>query len=139
MPPKLAFDTPEGPMLFSIDDAQFMAYDAGEISMRSPRQLVERMRAMGLGDLAEHHVRLLAQSKVTVMELREAREDAEALLASGEPFVDTISPRLDRLRETITQTQLSLRSSMDRMAAISSACHAGLSELPGYRPPSRPA
>jgi hypothetical protein len=126
-------------MLLSIDDAQFMAYDAGEISMRSPRQLVERMRSMGLGDLAEHHVRLLAQSKVTVMELREAREDAEALLASGQPFEDTITPRLDRLRELITQTQLSMRSSLDRMAAISSACHAGLCAIPGYRPPSRSA
>jgi hypothetical protein len=139
MPPKLAFDTPEGPMLLSIDDAQFMAYDAGEFSMRSPRELVERMRRMGLGDIAEHHVRLLAQSKVTVMELREAREDAEALLASGEPFEDTITPRLAKLRELITQTQLSMRSSMDRMAAISSACHAGLIAIPGYRPPARPA
>jgi hypothetical protein len=139
MPPKLAFETPEGPMLLSIDDAQFMAYDAGEFSMRSPRELVERMRRMGLGDIAEHHVRLLAQSKVTVMELREAREDAEALLASGEPFEDTITPRLDKLRELITQTQLSMRSSMDRMAAISSACHAGLNAIPGYRPPARPA
>ncbi|WP_277189055.1 hypothetical protein [Caballeronia sp. BR00000012568055] len=138
MSTKLEFESPEGRLSLSIADAQFMAYDAGEACLRSPRRLIERMRAMGLGDLAEHHARLLAQNKVTVMELREARDDAEALLACGEPFVDTISPRLDVLRDLITRTQIDMRESVDRLAALSASCHRALSQLPGYQPPSFP-
>jgi hypothetical protein len=138
MSTKLEFHTPEGNLSISIADAEFMAYDAGEASIDDPRFLVERMRAMGLSELAEHHARLIAQNRVTVMELREAREDAEALLASGEPFEDTITPRLEVMRETITRTQLAMRASINRMAALSAACHQALSELPGYRPPARP-
>jgi hypothetical protein len=139
MSTKLEFESPEGRLSLSIPDAQFMAYEAGEAAMRSPRRLIDRMREMGLSALAEHHARLLAQNKVTVMELREARDDAEALLACGEPFVDTISPRLDVLRDLITRTQTDMRASVERLAALSASCHHALSELPGYRPPSRPA
>jgi hypothetical protein len=134
MSTKLEFQTPEGRLSLSIADAQFMAYEAGETSYRSTRKLVERMQSMGLGALAEHHARLLAQCKVNIMELRETRDDAEAMLVCGEPFEDTISPRLDALRENITRTQLDLRASMDRLAALSAACHKALMEIPGYRP-----
>jgi hypothetical protein len=138
MSTKLEFESPEGRLTLSIADIQFMAYDAGEASLRSPGRLVERMRAMGLGELAERHARLLAQNKVTVIELREARDDAEALLACGEPFVDTITPRLEALREMITRTQKDMRASVDRLAALSASCQQALSQLPGYRPPSFP-
>jgi hypothetical protein len=136
MPTKLEFQTPEGRLSLSIADAQFMAYEAGETSYRSTRRLVERMQSMGLGALAEHHARLLAQCKVNIMELRETRDDAEAMLVCGEPFEDTISPRLDLLRESITRTQLDLRASMDRLAALSASCHKALMQIPGYRPPA---
>jgi hypothetical protein len=137
MSTKLEFETPEGRLTLSISDTEFLAYDAGDVSMRSMREFVERMRAMGLGVAAERHASLIAQSKVNVMELRETREDAEALLACGESFDDTISPRLAALRDAIVQTQIDLRASMDRMAALSAASHAALKQIRGYRPPAR--
>lgn len=49
MPIKLEFETPEGRLSLRVDDAQFVAYDAAETSMRSMYTFVERMRDMGLG------------------------------------------------------------------------------------------
>jgi hypothetical protein len=139
MPTKLEFDTPEGRLSMSIADAHFMAYDAGDMSMQSPRVLVERMRAMGLSDMAEDHARLLAQNKLTVIELREVRADAEALIASGESLIDTITPRLDELRDVIAQTQEAMYASVERMSALAVACQQALCQIPGYMPPpSRP-
>ncbi|QSN64861.1 hypothetical protein [Caballeronia sp. M1242] len=140
MPTKLEFDTPEGRLSLSIDDVQFMAYDAGDATLRSMRQFIERMRAMGLGAIAESHARLIAQNKLHGIELREARHDAEALLACGaigEAIEDRITPRIEMLREDIAQTHAQLRASVERLAALSSACHEALQQIPGYRPPSR--
>jgi|GEM_PF-7126735 len=114
MPTKLEFTTPEGRIALSISDVQFMAYDAGELALQSTRDFVERMRSMGLGELAERYAGLLAQNKVSVMELREAREDAEMLLGSkdeGGAIAEQIMPRLEALRETITRTQADMRAS----------------------------
>ncbi|SAL59732.1 hypothetical protein AWB74_02922 [Caballeronia arvi] len=140
MPTKLEFATPEGRISLSIDDAQFMAYDAGELALRSMRDFVERMRSMGLGGLAESYARLQAQNAVSLMELREAREDAEALLTRKEEcdvIADRLMPRLEALRETVTQTQTQMRESVERLAALSAACDCALHQVPGYRPPSR--
>jgi hypothetical protein len=134
---KLEFESPEGRLSLRIEDIQFMAYEAGETSLRSTRVLVERMRAMGLGWLAENHARLLAQSKVNLMELRETRDDAEAMLYCGDSFEETLSLRLAELRDAITQTQIDLRESMDRLSALSATCHRVLMQIPGYRPPAR--
>ncbi len=141
MSTKLEFESPEGRLSLSIDDVEFMAYGAGELAMRSMRELVERMRRMGLGAIAEAHARVQAQSKVTIMELREMREDAEAILllgSQGETIDDTITPRLDALRQTIAQTQVDMRASVDRLAALAVSCHEALMRIPGYRPPSEP-
>jgi hypothetical protein len=135
MTTKLEFESPEGRLSLPIRDIQFMAYEAGDASYRSTRRFVDRLRSMGLGALAERHARLLAQSKVNIIELKEMRADAEALLVCGQPFMDTITPRLDVLRDTITQTQQELRDSTDRLAALSAACHKALCGIPGYRPP----
>ncbi|SAL56454.1 hypothetical protein AWB71_03029 [Caballeronia peredens] len=140
MPTRLEFQTPEGRMSLPIRDVQFMAYDAGELAMRSMRDFVERMHMIGFGDLAEDYARQLAQNKVSIMELREAREDAEALLASKEEcrvIADSISPRLEQLREVITRTQVEMRASIERLAALSAACDRALRQIPGYRPPER--
>ncbi|SAK81381.1 hypothetical protein AWB79_05326 [Caballeronia hypogeia] len=140
MPTRLEFSTPEGRMSLSVADAQFMAYDAGELAVKSMREFVQRLRAMGIGQLAETYARLLAQNKVSIMELREVREDAEALLASkeeGETIVNVITPRLDALRETIARTQAEMRESVERLAALSAACEHALHQIPGYRPPAR--
>lgn len=140
MPTKLEFETPEGRLSLSIDDVQFMAYDAGEATLRSMRHFIERLRSMGLGELAESHARLIAQNKLHVIELREARHDAEALLACGaigEAIEDRITPRIEMLREDIAQTHAQLRASVERLAALSAACHEALQQIPGYRPPSR--
>ncbi|BBU32846.1 hypothetical protein BTHE68_65800 (plasmid) [Burkholderia sp. THE68] len=140
MPTKLEFTTPEGRIALSISDVQFMAYDAGELALQSTRDFVERMRSMGLGELAERYAGLLAQNKVSVMELREAREDAEMLLGSkdeGGAIAEQIMPRLEALRETITRTQADMRASVERLAALSAACHRALHQVPGYRPPAR--
>ncbi|MDR5856299.1 hypothetical protein P9239_21715 [Caballeronia sp. LZ062] len=141
MPTKLEFETPEGRLSLPIDDVEFMAYDAGEATLHSMRHFIERMRAMGLGQLAEAHARLLAQNKLHVIELREARHDAEALLACGaigEAIEDHITPRIDMLRDGIAQTHAQLRASVERLAALSEACHQALHQIPGYRAPSRP-
>ncbi|WP_244817888.1 hypothetical protein [Caballeronia sp. Lep1P3] len=138
---KLEFETPEGRLSLPIDDVQFMAYDAGEVALRSMPQFVCRMRAMGLGEIAETHARLLAQNKVHILELREARDDAQTLLACGaigETMEDTITPRLDVLRESIAQTHAQMRRSVERLAALSAACHHALNQIPGYSPPPRP-
>jgi hypothetical protein len=140
MPTKLEFATPEGRMSLSIDDVQFMAYDAGELAMRSIRDFVERMRSMGLGELAETYARLQAQNKVTLMDLREAREDAEALLTrkdEADVIVERLMPRIEALRETVTKTQMEMRESVERLAALSAACDHALHQIPGYRPPAR--
>ncbi|SAK78436.1 hypothetical protein AWB80_04774 [Caballeronia pedi] len=140
MPTKLEFTTPEGRIALTISDAQFMAYDAGEVALQSTRDFVERMRSMGLGELAERHASLLAQNQVSVMELREAREDAETLLGSEQErgvIAQRLMPRLEALRETITQTQADMRASVERLAALSAACHRALHQVPGYRPPAR--
>ncbi|WP_321795437.1 hypothetical protein [Caballeronia sp. J97] len=140
MPTKLEFATPEGRIALSIADVQFMAYDAGELAMISTRTFVERMRSMGLGELAETYARLVAQNKVAMMELREAREDAEALLGSEEEsaaIAKRIMPRLEVLRETISRTQADMRANVDRLAALSVACDRALHQIPGYRPPMR--
>lgn len=140
MSTKLEFETPEGRLSLSIDDAQFMAYDAGEMVQSAMRQFIDRMRAMGLDELAETHARLVSQNKINIMELREARHDAEALLACGsigEAIEDRITPRLAILRESIAQTHTQLRASVERLAALSAACHHALSQIPGYRPPLR--
>ncbi|SAK50021.1 hypothetical protein AWB76_01405 [Caballeronia temeraria] len=142
MPTKLEFATPEGRISLSIADAQFMAYDAGELAMHSTRDFVERMRSIGLGELAENYARLLAENRVSVMELREAREDAEALLGSeeeGGAIVERIMPRLEALRESITRTQAEMRKSVERLAGVSAACDRALHQIPGYRPPMRSA
>src|SRR5689334_7596360 len=97
---RLEFETPEGRMTLTIHDVQFMAYDAGELAMQSMRDFVGRMRVMGLGELAEDYARQLAQNKVSIMELREAREDAEALLQrkeESEVIANSIAPRLEQL------------------------------------------
>jgi hypothetical protein len=140
MPTKLEFATPEGRISLSINDVQFMAYDAGELALQCTRDFVERMRSIGFGDLAETYARLQAQNKVSVMELREAREDAEALLGSKEEcgaITERIMPRLDELRETITRTQADMRANVERLAALSAACDGALRQIPGYRPPAR--
>lgn len=137
---KLEFETPEGRMSLPIRDVQFMAYDAGDLAVTSTRDFVERMRAMGLGEPAETYARLLAQNKVAVIELRETREDAEALLASpeeGAMIASSIMPRLQALRETIARTQAEMRASVERLAAIAAACDHALHQIPGYRPPLR--
>ncbi|WP_087049665.1 hypothetical protein [Caballeronia ptereochthonis] len=137
---RLEFETPEGRMSLPINDVQFMAYDAGELAMQSTRDFVERMRAMGLGELAENHARLLAQNKVSIMELREVREDAEALLErkeEGELIANSITPRLERLREVIARTHVDMRANVARLAALSVACDRALRQIPGYRPPAR--
>ncbi|SAK52176.1 hypothetical protein AWB77_01377 [Caballeronia fortuita] len=142
MPTKLEFSTPEGRISLSIDDVQFMAYDAGELAMKSTRDFVGRMRAMGLGELAETYARLIAQYKVSELELREAREEAEALLGSKEEsgtIEKRIMPRLEAVRETIARTQIDLRENVERMAALSAACDYPLHQIPGYRPPARTA
>lgn len=142
MSTSLEFETPEGRLSLSIADVQFMAYDAAELSMRSTRDLVERMRGMGLGSLAETHARVLAQSNVTIMELREAREDAEAALSMGsdaDAIEDTITFRMELLRQSIARTQVEMRANVERLAALSAACHEALCQIPGYRPPSRPS
>ena len=138
MPMKLEFETPEGRLSLRVDDIQFVAYDAAETSMRSMYTFVERMRDMGLGGLAETHARLLAQNRVNVMELREAHDDAQTLLACGavgDAMDDTVLPRLAILRENIGETHRQMRASVDRLAALSAACHRALSQIPGYRPP----
>jgi hypothetical protein len=140
MPTRLDFDTPEGRLSLPLDDVQFMAYDAGELAMSSIRDFVGRMRSMGLSELGETYARLIAQNKVSVMELRETREEAEALMASekeGEAILDTIMPRLDAMREVIARTHVELRASVDRIAALSAACDHALQQIPGYRPPVR--
>ncbi|BAN28091.1 hypothetical protein [Caballeronia insecticola] len=140
MPTRLEFDTPEGRTSLPINDVQFMAYDAGELAMESMRAFVERMRLIGFGDLAEHYARQLAQNAVSIMELREAREDAEALVARKEEctvIADSISPRLEHLRQVITRTHVEMRESVDRLAALSAACDHALRQIPGYRPPMR--
>src|SRR5690348_4190486 len=99
MPTKLEFATPEGRLSLSINDVQFMAYDAGELAMRSTRDFVERMRSIGFGELAETYARLLAQNKVSVMELREAREEAQASMDNRDECVqvaERIMPRLEQ-------------------------------------------
>ncbi|MDR5746882.1 hypothetical protein QCE73_27295 [Caballeronia sp. LZ029] len=138
MPTKLEFETPEGRLSLSILDTQFMAYDAGELAYRSTRDFVARMQSMGLGELAQAYARLLAQNKVSVMELHEAREDAQACLgeeAERSVIAEGIMPRLERLRETITQTQVDMRANVERLAALSAACDRALRQIPGYRPP----
>jgi len=140
MPTKLEFETPEGRLSLSILDTQFMAYDAGELAYRSTRDFVARMQSMGLGELAQAYARLLAQNKVSVMELHEAREDAQACLgeeAERSVIAEGIMPRLERLRETIAQTQVDMRANVERLAALSAACDRALRQVPGYRPPVR--
>ena len=140
MPTRLEFGTPEGRISLSIEDAQFMAYDAGELAMRSMRDFVERMQSMGFGELAETYARLHAQSAVSLMELREAREDAEALLAREDEcdvIAERLMPRIEALRETIAHTQAGMRESVERLAALSAACDCALHQVPGYRPPAR--
>lgn len=140
MPTKLEFETPEGRISLSITDAHFMAYDAGELAMRSMREFVERMRTMGFGELAEDYARALAQTNVSIMELREAREDAEACLGQEEEIkviAESIAPRLEALRETIEQTRVEMRASVERLAAFSEACDRALRQIPGYLPPAR--
>jgi hypothetical protein len=140
MPTKLEFATPEGRLSLSINDVQFMAYDAGELAMRSTREFVERMRSIGFGELAETYARLLAQNKVSVMELREAREEAQASMDNRNECVqvaERIMPRLEQLRETISRTQVEMRANVERMSALSAACDRALRQIPGYRPPSR--
>jgi hypothetical protein len=108
--------------------------------MRSTRDFVERMQSIGFDELAQTYARLLAQNKVSVMELREAREDAEAWLANREEdsvIADRIMPRLDELRETITRTQADMRENVERLAALAAACDCALRQIPGYRPPLR--
>lgn len=137
---KLEFETPEGRLSLHIDDVQFMAYDAAETAMKSMYTFVERMRDMGLGALAETHARVFAQNRVNVMELREAHDDAQTLLACGaigDAMADTIQPRLEILRENIAQTHRQMRTSVNRLAALSAACHEALSQIPGYTPPKR--
>ncbi|MFM0139564.1 hypothetical protein [Caballeronia grimmiae] len=137
---KLEFESPEGRLSLHIDDVQFMAYDAAETAMKSMYKFVERMRDMGLGGLAETHARVCAQNCVNVMELREAHDDAQTLLACGavgDAMADTITPRLDILREDIARTHRQMRESVDRLAALSAACHQALSQIPGYTPPKR--
>lgn len=140
MPTRLEFATPEGRISLPIDDVQFMAYDAGELAMHSTRDFVERMQSMGLGELAESYARFQAQNAVSLMELREAREDAEALLTRKEEcdvIADRLMPRLEALRETVAQTQAGMRENMERLAALSAACDYALHQIPGYRPPVR--
>ncbi|SPB17846.1 hypothetical protein NOV72_05049 [Caballeronia novacaledonica] len=140
MPTKLEFATPEGRLSLSILDVQFMAYDAGELAYRSTRDFVARMQSMGLGEMAENYARSLAQNKVSVMELNEAREDAQACLgreAEYREIAEGIMPRLEKLREIITQTQLDMRANVDRLAALSAACDQALRQIPGYRPSAR--
>ncbi|SAL32057.1 hypothetical protein AWB73_02826 [Caballeronia turbans] len=140
MPTKLEFATPEGRLSLSILDAQFMAYDAGELAYRSTRDFVARMQSMGLGELAQTYARLLAQNKVSVMELHEAREDAQACLEQkdeGGVIAERILPRLEEIRETIARTQLDMRANVERLAALSAACDRALRQIPGYRPPAR--
>jgi hypothetical protein len=140
MPIKLEFATPEGRISLSIDDAQFVAYDAGELAMHSTRDFVERMESMGLGELAQTYARLQAQTEVSVMELREAREDAEAWLGKKEEssvIAEQIMPRVEALRETIARTQADLRENIERLAALSAACDCALHQVPGYQPPAR--
>jgi hypothetical protein len=135
---KLEFQTPEGRLSLSIFDAQFMAYDAGELAYRSTRDFVARMQSMGLGELAEAYARLLAQNKVSVMELHEAREDAQACIgrdAECAVIAEGIMPRVERIRETIAQTQVDMRANVERLAALSAACDHALRQIPGYRPP----
>jgi hypothetical protein len=129
MPTKLEFQTPEGRLSLSIFDAQFMAYDAGELAYRSTRDF---------GELAEAYARLLAQNKVSVMELHEAREDAQACIgrdAECAVIAEGIMPRVERIRETIAQTQVDMRANVERLAALSAACDHALRQIPGYRPP----
>ncbi|WP_250517026.1 hypothetical protein [Caballeronia sp. INDeC2] len=93
---------------------------------------------MGLGELAETYARLLAQNKVSVMELHEAREDAQACLEhqdEGSVIAERIMPRLEEIRETIARTQVDMRANVERLASLSAACDTALRQIPGYRPP----